>query len=157
MKVSEQFNSGKYLKAADVPRPVIATVTALRQEAMPDGELKWVVMFKEIRSLVLNKTNANAMSEFLGDDSDAWVGRRVELFAASTFMSGKSVPCIRVRQPRRPPQPAQQPRRDTSEPRRDTSAPQPPTPQQPQPPVVPPPPNGVESWCDEQFEDGGPF
>ena len=80
MKVSEAFNSGKFLKAADVPVPVLATIRALTEETMPDGTMKWAAHFNELqKALVLNKVNANSVGEMHGDDSTYWAGKAVEL------------------------------------------------------------------------------
>jgi len=47
--------------------------------------------------LVLNKTNATAIAEDYGDDTEAWVGRGVELFVQKVAFQGKLMPAIRVR------------------------------------------------------------
>ena len=100
MKISEAF-AGNYLKAADLPQPRLLTMQTVTQETLGDQkELKLVVRFHgEQRGLVLNKVNALEISAWYGDDSDRWTGQPVELFATTTFFSGRQVPCIRVRRP----------------------------------------------------------
>jgi hypothetical protein len=114
MLISEQF-AGTYFKAADLPVPRAMTIQTVTQETMPEGDSKPVMRFVgERQQLVLNKTNAFTCVELFGDESAAWQGQLVELYATTTSFSGHMVPCIRVRAPQQPqaapaPQPAQQP------------------------------------------------
>ena len=81
MKVSKEF-AGNYLKAADIPQPVIYTMATDGKETMPDKSIKDVLRFQgEKRGLVLNKTNATAIAELYGDDSVGWPGKLIELYA----------------------------------------------------------------------------
>ena len=98
MKVSEVFVS-TYLKAADLnnqtKRAVIDSVTI---ETMRDGAKKPVLWFKNAeRGLVLNKTNADTLAESFGDDMDAWIGKRIELFAMRVQGPNGMVDGIRLR------------------------------------------------------------
>jgi hypothetical protein len=54
-----------------------------------------------VKPMVLNKTNAAAIVQITGaEETDVWVGRQIELFAASTLFHGRPTPCVRVRPPR---------------------------------------------------------
>lgn len=54
-------------------------------------EDKVVVLFKETKyGLILNKTNANTLSEMYGDESDDWTGHKVSFQKVKTSM-GDSV------------------------------------------------------------------
>lgn len=114
MKISEQF-AGNYFKAADLPQPRVLTIQAVTEETMPEGEAKPVMRFvDQQQQLVLNKTNAFICVDMFGDESTAWHGQLVELYASTTAFNGRMVPCIRVRAPQQaapapPTQPAQQP------------------------------------------------
>lgn len=84
-RTSEMVQS-KYLKTADVPDPVIVTITKVgkvnlaKEEAPP--EYKWAMRFKEFeKPMVLNSTNIKICEKILGsDDTDEWVGKEIVLF-----------------------------------------------------------------------------
>jgi len=80
-------------------------------EAMEEGKpLKPVLALRGLtQGLVLNKTNGQALAEFLGDDVDKWVGRKIVIFPAQAAFQGKLVDCIRVREPKPQPTVAAQP------------------------------------------------
>ncbi len=59
---------------------------------------KPVVYFKDAKKgLALNKTNARIIAGLYGNDTSAWIGRRVTLFATTTTFGSDTVECIRVR------------------------------------------------------------
>ena len=130
MKISQAF-AGSYLKAADVPTPVVLTVQSVVMEQIgEERSSKPVVRFHgESRGLVLNKVNGLEVSSWYGDDTSTWIGQPIEVYATTTFFGGKTVPCLRVRRPATPVPVLQQP----------GASPQPPTavPQQQQ--LVAPP------------------
>src|SRR5262249_32280749 len=68
-----------------------------------DGQpqTKTVVYFVGTRKrLPLNRTNWNAIVNVTGEiDSDHWAGHKIEVYAATTKMNGKTVPCVRIRTP----------------------------------------------------------
>jgi len=141
MKVN--FSEGSYLKAADIPQPVVATIQAANMETIQQGEpTKVVVSFAELtKPLVLNKTNGNIIVQLYSDDTESWLGRPVEVYATTTSFQGRQVACIRVRQPQQPvaqAAPTQQPAVPVTPP---PAAPvQQPVAQQYQAPVPPQPP-----------------
>ena len=105
MRISSAFPS-KYLKASDIPdgREAHVKIDTVQMESMETtGDEKPVVYFvdKE-KGLVLNKTNADAISVAYGDDTEQWHGMPIILFATTTSFGGRTVPCLRVRVPRRP-------------------------------------------------------
>ena len=102
MKASKLFPS-EFLRAVDVEDSPIKV--RMRGVQMKDvgGDHKPVLYFQDIDTgLVLNKTNANTIAELHGDDIDGWGGKEIVLFATTTDMKGKNVPCIRVRGVRLP-------------------------------------------------------
>ena len=105
MLISQAFPSSKYLSAADLKGQTVTVMIAhVMSESIEErgGESrpKPVVSFNGAKkSLVLNKTNANSIVKLYGDDTDAWVGKQVELFPAVADYMGESVDCIRLRGP----------------------------------------------------------
>ena len=106
-QVSDMVPSN-YLKVSDLTvddrheeRDV--TIVSCEQESMPgDGELKWVVKFREFpRGLIANVTNLRKLGELAGNASEQWPGQRVRLFVAMASFQGKEVPAIRIK-PARP-------------------------------------------------------
>jgi hypothetical protein len=55
---------------------------------------------ENIKPLVANRTNSDAIAEILGRKLSAWVGHQIVLFQDVTKLKGKTVPCIRVRAPK---------------------------------------------------------
>ena len=109
MRISTAFPS-KYLKASDIPdgREAHVKIDMVQLESMETtGDEKPVMYFIDReKGLVLNKTNADALSAALGDDTEQWRGVPIVLFATTTAFGGRTVPCLRVRVSRRPLGPA---------------------------------------------------
>lgn len=96
---------GRYIKAADLGnRETVLTIDRLSLEVVGtdgDAEEKPVLYFRDRKSgLVLNKTNATALVEFLGGETNDWEGQPVVLFPTRTQFGSKMVDCVRIRQPR---------------------------------------------------------
>ena len=101
MKVSETYTGeSKYLKAADLGnRRVTVTIQNTSYEPMKDDgtDKKIVVYFQgKDKGLALNKTNAETIAYFHGDDTEMWRGQPIELFTTMVEYGGKSVPAIRI-------------------------------------------------------------
>ena len=112
MRISEAYPS-KYLKADDLDgQDRTVNIRACIQEELGQGaemETKPVLYFDGgQKGLVLNKTNATAIAEDYGDDTEAWAGREIVLFIQKVSFQGKLMPAIRVRT-QAAPQPAVQP------------------------------------------------
>ena len=89
-----------FLKASDFPQPRVVTINRLEVQRMNDGAEKPVLFFNEFESgLVLNKTNANRIAEFLGDNFEGWPRCNVELYTEMVDFQGKRTPAIRARAP----------------------------------------------------------
>jgi len=89
---------GSYLKAADLGgKPLAVTITTVKVEDVGDDQ-KPVIYFDEShKGLVLNRTNADSLTELFGtDETDAWTGKSVALLPAKTMFGGKKVDCIRI-------------------------------------------------------------
>jgi hypothetical protein len=106
MKMSEAFPS-KFLKAADLQgRALTVTIERVEmddpsgKEGKGDEPMKPIVYFQgKQKGLVLNKTNAGTIAHHYSDESDAWVGKALELYPDTTMYQGQMVPCLRVRVP----------------------------------------------------------
>lgn len=60
---------------------------------------KGVIHLEEFdRPLVLNRTNLKRTIAMHGNDTDAWIGKKITLYPSETDFQGKTVPCIRVRE-----------------------------------------------------------
>ena len=102
MTLTELYPS-KWLKAADLEgQPRLVTIEALKLEAVEDGKPpKPVLALRGLtQGLVLNKTNGRAIAAFLGDDTAAWAGKKIVMYPAQADFQGRTVDCIRVRQPK---------------------------------------------------------
>lgn len=49
------------------------------------------------KPLALNSTNAKTIAAMYGNDTDAWIGKRITIYPTTTEMGGQTVECIRVR------------------------------------------------------------
>lgn len=106
--VSETFPS-KYISAADLKGGSALVAIDRTEFELLNNERKLIVYFQgKQKGLVLNKTNAQAIAQAYGDDTDQWSGAEVELFTIWTDYQGKQTEAVRVRIPMRRPA-AQQP------------------------------------------------
>jgi hypothetical protein len=100
----EAFPS-RWLQAADFPRPAVLEIVETNQETVRgnDGRntKKPAIYFRHQRKgLIVNATNFDAICKITGQyDSDDWIGHSIELYATTTEMGGKTMPCVRVRAP----------------------------------------------------------
>lgn len=98
----DEFFPGKYLKAADLAggefKISMKGITVEEMESDRGTESKPVLYFHGTdKGLVLNKTNAHAISDSHGYNYLEWDGRQITLFEAEVDAFGKKVPAIRVR------------------------------------------------------------
>lgn len=97
LTVDEMFPS-KYLRAADLPRRGLTlTIDAIEKEQI-GGDDKWVLYFvgEDERGLCLNKTNALAIADGYGRDTENWSGRKIHLRKEKVAFQGNRVDAIRV-------------------------------------------------------------
>ena len=99
MKASDFYRS-EYLRAADLNGQNVPMIID-RVEAKEVGQEKrekLVVFFRgQDRSLVLNATNNNTITDEYGDSTDEWLGKPVILFATKVDYQGKRTDAIRIR------------------------------------------------------------
>lgn len=106
MKFDEMFPS-KYLKASDAESGPIATMKSCTWETLKnrdeEDEEKPVLYFEEFeKGLVLNRTNAKTIQGLYGDDTQDWIGKRVQLTAVDVDAFGQVQRALRV-SPKKPP------------------------------------------------------
>lgn len=107
INMNEAFPS-KWLKADDIERPTIVTIADVTIEPIGDDERKPVIWFRGFdKGMVMNKTNANNVSGLYGPDTDAWVGKNMELTTAMVDFQGRSTRALRLYPPPRNSNPAQ--------------------------------------------------
>ena len=103
----------EFLCSADLHgKDVILTISRLAQEDLrtdKGDEAKWIVYFVEMeerhkkdkkklnKKLVLNKTNAKAITKALGNETNDWLGKKIALYPTTCQAFGSTVDCIRVR------------------------------------------------------------
>ena len=94
----------RYARAEELQgKEVTLTIHRVRTEQMrmKDGTKtgKYVIEFDKTEKLfVLNKTNANAIAEALGEKKAVnWTGKRITLFPTQCDAFGKTADCIRVK------------------------------------------------------------
>jgi hypothetical protein len=95
----DELYGSKYLDAADLkgkePRVVIRSVETVElKDKAGLTKRKYVLSFEGAgKSLVVNKTNAQALAGALGKNTDKWIGQFIQLYAADTQFG----PGVRVR------------------------------------------------------------
>tara|TARA_Y100000310_G_scaffold261327_1_gene270624 strand:- start:4532 stop:4924 length:393 start_codon:yes stop_codon:yes gene_type:complete len=107
MNITTAFPS-KYLRAADLQgkrEPVVMDRVLVETVGSgTDVEDRPVLYFaQKDKGIVLNKTNANTISDAYGAETDTWEGKTVVLFPSRVAFSGKMVDCIRIDIPAAPP------------------------------------------------------
>lgn len=98
--INEAFPS-KYLRAADLQgRTPTVTIAEVKMETVGEDNRLVVYFTGKDKGLVLNKTNANAIADILGDeDTDNWTDGQIKLITAKVDFQGKRVPAIRIEEP----------------------------------------------------------
>ncbi len=117
MNINGAFPSS-YLKAADLQgRRAMVTISHVAMEDIGDDHKPVLYFVGKEKGIVLNRTNANMISEIAGtEETDGWKGKAVVLFSTKVDFQGRRVDAIRVDRPAPGSQPA---------------APQPPPPPEP--------------------------
>lgn len=100
MNINGAFPSS-YLKASDLAgRRVLVTISHVAMEDIGDDHKPVLYFAGKEKGLVLNKTNANMICEICqNDETDAWKGHAVVLYATKVDFQGKRVDAIRIDYP----------------------------------------------------------
>ncbi len=103
---SSSFFPSPFLKASDLDKrkPLALKIRDIAiEEVGMDKEQKPVLRFHgEARALVLNRCNSDTLRTALGDETDRWIGRTIELYVARVPFGAKTVDGIRVQVPEAP-------------------------------------------------------
>lgn len=103
MKRTDAFKSN-YLGQGDLERPTVGVIQSVGIESL-NGEHgkedKPVVHFSNgVKPMIINLANWQTIEDAYGDDSDLWVGKKIELYVDKNVMfGGKRVGGVRVRLP----------------------------------------------------------
>lgn len=99
VNMNDAFPS-KHLSAADLngAEPTVQ-IRSCEMEKVGDDQRPVVYFQGKEKGLVLNKTNATAISALYGPESGSWAGQSVVLFTIWTEYQGKPVQGLRVRAP----------------------------------------------------------
>ena len=90
-----------HLEAADLDgKDLTVTIKSVGfGEVGEEKKTRGIVLFEGLpRGLVLNRTNLKRIIGHHGNETDAWAGKKITLYASETDFAGKTVPCIRVRE-----------------------------------------------------------
>lgn len=99
--ISEVYG-GDSLTAANLKgREVTVVIESTEERQFTEGN-KLVIRFQgKEKYLVCNKTNAHAIAEIYGTESNQWVGKEITLYPTRTDFRGKMVDAIRVKAPQK--------------------------------------------------------
>lgn len=100
--IKEQAFPGKFISAADLDKTYVLTIKSVIMDLVDEkaDEHKPVMYFTNTpKGVVLNVTRWNCAEEFLGADTDTWIGHQIEVFRSTTNFAGKVVACVAIRQP----------------------------------------------------------
>jgi hypothetical protein len=94
MRMSD-YAGTRFIKVEDVADGPIEAVIA---DVTMGSYDKPVITFTNGDQLSLNKTNCRALIDVLGtDDSDHWIGHKVELYQGEVSVKGEPQSCVLVR------------------------------------------------------------
>lgn len=97
MRMSQAFPT-KYINAGDLQKQ--RHTLTIANIVMEEGIDKPIIYFHgRQKGLACNKTNAMMIASLYGDETDNWIGQKVELYEAQVMFDNKFVPAIRVQAP----------------------------------------------------------
>jgi len=98
MRTSDVFPS-RFIKAADIgDNEVVVTVSKVEIEDVGDDRKPVVYFVGKEKGLVLNRTNWDRIAVAAGsDETDDWVGVKIQLYCEPVTYAGKTAPAIRVK------------------------------------------------------------
>ena len=97
MDINQAFPS-KYIKSDDLQgQRIPLTIMAVNMVDIGDGEYKLgIKFFNKDKLFICNKTNAMMMASAWGNDTDAWAGKELELYAQPVNFQGRMVQGLTV-------------------------------------------------------------
>lgn len=98
--INDYFPS-RWLKAADLKgKEPVVVISAVKREAVGSKQdMKPCVYFKNVqKALVLNKTNANRITQIAGSGiTEDWIGVSVKLYSTQVEYQGELTDAIRIK------------------------------------------------------------
>lgn len=90
--------SGTYLTARDLngAEPVV-TIESVELKELKDGKKLDIGFVGKQKHLLANKTNSKRIAYMFGDETDVWIGKKVQLYTEMVDFQGNVVEAIRVR------------------------------------------------------------
>ena len=101
MNIDDVFQSA-YLKGTDLlgKGVVFVTIESVTMEDFDDDGEKLVAAFLGTeKTLVLNKTNARAIGDIYGPETDDWSGQEIGVYHARVEYRGKLTDAVRIAPP----------------------------------------------------------
>jgi hypothetical protein len=97
MKLDQVFPSN-YLKADDLKgREVTVTIREAKMEKLGEDQRLVCHFAGKEKGLVTNRTNADRIAYYHGDDTDGWIGKQIILGTELVSFQGKTTPALRVK------------------------------------------------------------
>jgi hypothetical protein len=99
VKLSELFPS-RFISAETLgdKRPAVTIKRVTLEQVDDDGPQRPVIYFENKDSgLVLNKTNGAVLGDLFGQDTNAWLGQRVQLYVETVQFKGAPTKGVRLR------------------------------------------------------------
>ena len=92
----------EYVGAWDLPKPTTVVISRVEARTLDNGKgkknKKPAVFFEgREKGLACNATNGKTIAAMYGPNTEAWIGKRITLYAAKTDMAGETVDCVRVK------------------------------------------------------------
>ena len=90
--------SGAYLAARDLngSEPTV-TIQSVEVKELKDGKKLDIAFVGKQKHLLANKTNTKRIAYMFGDETDGWIGKKVQLYTEMVDFQGNVVEAIRVR------------------------------------------------------------
>lgn len=110
MRISERF-ANNYIRAEDMSTPITVTISDVEEVSIGDDDRLVLIFEDNAKVLPLNKTNALALGDLFGDETDEWPGKAITLFKDKVMFNGKRVAAVRIRAASEQPPPRPQHRK----------------------------------------------
>lgn len=103
-------SQSEYLKAEDIGNEMWTfTIKSADVKEFDNGDRKLVIAFQEWdKALPLNVTNARAIADLYGHNSNDWIGKQIMLFSMPVKFQDRMVDAVRIRAPGQTRTPQQQ-------------------------------------------------
>src|SRR4051812_45896812 len=105
---TDKYTSSPFMKGDDLEEGerTVVTIKTAEEVKFPSGDTVPILSFLEVeQKLTLNKTRVKKLVEFLGNDTDEWISKKIVLYRIDVQYNGKTIPGVAVAQPPRKPKP----------------------------------------------------